>query len=73
MNTIIDQAKFCEALCSRLTDRIELHESKRKHEKHEWHAGVYDVSAKGASKTQLQRDVIMLRSELNLLSRMLND
>ena len=70
MNKIIDQAKFCEALCSRLTDRIELHESKRKHE---WHAGVYDVSAKGASKTQLQRDVIMLRSELNMLSRMLND
>lgn len=70
MNKIIDQAKFCEALCSRLTDRIELHESKRKNE---WHAGIYDVSAKGASKTQLQRDVIMLRSELNLLSRMLND
>jgi hypothetical protein len=48
VNKIIDQAKFCEALCSRLTDRIELHESKRKHE---WHAGIYDVSAEGAFKT----------------------
>ena len=75
--TIRKQADFCNALFARLMEAVKAHETEYDRQVHKNHSAVAEwgngITQAGASKTQIQNDIIRLRRELATLSRMFND
>lgn len=75
-NHITDQARFCNELMLRIKQAVNQHEKVRyesEYSSHAYLASYNGVAEAGATKTQIQADIIRLRRELSALSKMLED
>lgn len=76
MTEIIEQMKFCDQLEMRLSNAVILHENCRNtlnKSDHRYLASYNGIAERGATKTQIMADIVRLRRELNVLSRMFDD
>ena len=75
--TIRKQADFCSDLTARLVEAVKEHEAEYDRQVHKNHSAVAEwgngITQAGASKTQIQNDIIRLRRELATLSRMFDN
>ena len=75
-NHITDQAKFCNELMLRIKQAVDQHEVvrfKSEYQSHAYLASYNGITEAGATKNQIQADIVRLRRELSALSKMMED